>query len=166
MGVESYRYFPHETPAWGSPKKKRKRKAAKSEEPIRQNSVRDKKWKSAKEAKPENCDSPIEIQLLAALRNALPTGIMLWCQVVIGNYSADFVAISSRKRIVIEADGKDWHTSDEQRSYDRRRDEFMRGKGYDVIRFTGSDIYRDPSGCASRVRDLFRATKVSKPKYF
>lgn len=100
-----------------------------------------------------NCQSPIEVRLLRALVEALPPGARLRVQVPIGCYFADFAIECGQSRYVVEADGKAWHTSPEQREYDARRDAFMRGKGWTVVRFTGSEIARDSRQCAQLVAD-------------
>jgi len=47
--------------------------------------------------------------------------------------------------VAIEIDGHDFHEKTKaQASADRKRDRAVQCAGYSVIRFTGSDIYRDP----------------------
>jgi len=57
-------------------------------------------------------------------------------QMPIGPYFADFVC--RRRKLVIELDGSQHADS----NYDRRRDEFMRGQGYSVLRFWSHDAVR------------------------
>jgi len=48
-------------------------------------------------------------------------------------------------RVAVELDGHDFHErTKEQASKDRRRDRAFAASGWDVLRFTGSDVYRDP----------------------
>ncbi|MFI0849607.1 endonuclease domain-containing protein [Mesorhizobium sp. IMUNJ 23232] len=54
----------------------------------------------------------------------------------IGSYFADFCC--RKKKLVIELDGSQHADS----SYDRRRDEFMRAKGYSVLRFWSHDVLK------------------------
>ena len=56
----------------------------------------------------------------------------------IGPYIADFACPLSR--VVVEVDGAT-HGSDIERAYDRRRDAYMRARGWQVIRVTNMDIY-------------------------
>lgn len=56
-----------------------------------------------------------------------------------------------KKSLVIELDGKDFHSSKEQMNYDYQRENDIKLAGYDVMRFTGSQIYNDINGCLSKV---------------
>lgn len=58
--------------------------------------------------------------------------------------------------VLVECDGHDWHErTPQQASRDRARDrEILLKSGLPVVRFTGSEIVRDPDGCAKEVIDL------------
>ncbi len=58
----------------------------------------------------------------------------------IGPYVADFACIAAS--LVVEVDG-DMHGTDEARSHDSRRDEFMKSLGWMVLRIPARDVYRD-----------------------
>lgn len=98
-----------------------------------------------------NCESPIERALLPRLRDALPPDARVRVQVPIGPFRADFLVELVRARLVVEADGAAYHTAPEDVEYDRRRDDYMKRSGFDVIRFTGSQIVRDAPACARAV---------------
>ena len=52
----------------------------------------------------------------------------------------------------IECDGHDFHEkTKEQARKDKQRERALMADGYTVIRFTGSEIYQDPYGCAEEV---------------
>lgn len=53
-----------------------------------------------------------------------------------------------------------FHSTPDQVASDRRRDAFMRARGWHVLRFTGRAIRRDPLSCAADVRDLMRRLEV------
>lgn len=92
-------------------------------------------------------------------------------------YRADFVAVAigidhatrfcrdtkidasnTLLRVVIEIDGHDFHErTKEQASHDKARDRAMTKAGWHVLRFTGSDIYKDADACVLEVFDLFEA---------
>lgn len=56
------------------------------------------------------------------------------------------------RRLIIECDGHEFHDrTKEQASKDRRRDRVAALAGIDVFRFTDSDIWRDPWGCATQI---------------
>ncbi|MBZ9849957.1 DUF559 domain-containing protein [Mesorhizobium sp. CA14] len=58
-------------------------------------------------------------------------------QMPIGPYFADFACRS--EKLIVELDGSQHADS----SYDRRRDEFMRGKGFSVLRFWSFDVLKN-----------------------
>jgi very-short-patch-repair endonuclease len=90
-----------------------------------------------------------------------------WCslfvrpQAKIGDYRVDFLiyaADMSRRpdrvwrRLIIECDGHDFHErTKEQSTRDKSRDRDLIMRGYEVFRFTGSELWRDPLGCADQV---------------
>ena len=52
--------------------------------------------------------------------------------------------------LIVECDGHDFHDrSKEQASRDRERDRELKKLGYEVFRYTGSDIWKSPLGCAT-----------------
>lgn len=56
------------------------------------------------------------------------------------------------RKLVVECDGHQFHErTKEQAASDRSRDRALMGFGYDVFRFTGSELWRDPWGCAEQV---------------
>ena len=58
-------------------------------------------------------------------------------QVPIQNYIADFVCFE--KRVIIELDGSG-HNEDKQIEYDKKRDEFFKSQGYNVLRFWNNEL--------------------------
>lgn len=95
-------------------------------------------------------------------------GIFVRPQTPIGPYIADFYILArgygqcnlklwppkQEIRLVVECDGKDWHTSPEQIAYDRRRDEYMANLGIKVQRFTGTEINKSAVHCANCIEHL------------
>lgn len=75
----------------------------------------------------------------------------------IGPYRADFELVCRRSQteqfsIIIECDGHEFHEKTKQQAArDKKRDRFFAAAGYTVLRFTGSEIWRDPLGCANEV---------------
>lgn len=51
--------------------------------------------------------------------------------------------------IIIECDGYDYHSSKEQMKYDYERENNLKLAGYNIIRFTGSQIYSSPENCVA-----------------
>lgn len=123
----------------------------------------------------EQCESPIECILAAHLllegtdgynrivysdawaAHPDPSWGTIWtAQHEFGGLRPDFlfkVCLGEEKRfLAVECDGHDWHDrTKEQARRDRSRDRKLLAGGIPVIRFTGSEIVRDPSAC---VEDL------------
>jgi very-short-patch-repair endonuclease len=59
-------------------------------------------------------------------------------QHAIGNYIVDFCAL--RRKLIIELDGSQ-HL--EQEEYDTERTEFLKSKGYKVLRFWNNEVMND-----------------------
>jgi very-short-patch-repair endonuclease len=78
------------------------------------------------------------------------------------DWPADYVVVvlsDPNKFIVVECDGHDFHErTKEQAARDRSRDRRLQAAGHHVLRFTGSEIYRDPMKCAEEVLD--RANEI------
>lgn len=91
------------------------------------------------------CESPIE----KSFYDKLPAHIKRFTkpQFVIGKYRADFAI--PLFRLIIEADGKEFHEKNFQA--DRLRDRELLAQGWTTVRFTGSEIYNDVDSCIAFV---------------
>jgi very-short-patch-repair endonuclease len=113
----------------------------------------------------ERCDSPIEAALLEAL---WAVGAELcdngWfvvrphfeVETKDSVYRVDFlVGAIMREHLlqaVVECDGHDFHEkTKEQARHDKARDRALQRRGFNVIRFTGSEIHQDADRCAREV---------------
>lgn len=133
------------------------------------------------EAIRQRCDSPIEELLLAAMyadhriqefevffmgtlkpseRYVRGETIYIYQQAKVGRYRCDFLILDAScplevkepRWMVVECDGHEYHErTKEQAKRDKARDRFFQGKGYRVLRFTGSEIWNDPAGTAEEV---------------
>lgn len=89
----------------------------------------------------------------------------------IGSYRADFLLehlsafplrtadepYAETFRVVIECDGHDFHErTKDQAARDRSRDREMMELGFPVLRYTGSEIWREPIKCAAQAVDFAR----------
>ena len=79
--------------------------------------------------------------------------LSVWSQVKIDQYRADFVFNFSKddltEWVAIECDGHDFHDkTKEQAAKDRARDRHFQTKGLAIFRYTGSEIWKNASGCA------------------
>jgi len=95
------------------------------------------------------------------------TDVWVEQQVELGDWRAGFVIhhydwICEKWRVVIvECDGHDFHErTKEQAARDRSRDRRASLSGFVVLRFTGSEIWKDPLGCAEQVMRWFMAESV------
>lgn len=122
----------------------------------------------------DSCDSPIEEDLGAhiltcfsgkghplklALEVDLRSGdLVLVPQFKWSFYRSDWAILKAQpgaQALLIECDGKDFHSSPEQRAHDARKDAAAALRGHLTIRFTGSEIFRRPKACAEKI---FEAT--------
>lgn len=102
------------------------------------------------------CESPIERQLLQALFSAKTPIDGIVPQHHVGPYRLDFAVMGEGMRpIGIECDGHDFHEkTKEQAARDKRRDRYFVGKGWRILRFTGSEIYKSPQSCVREIIKL------------
>lgn len=102
------------------------------------------------------CESPIERRLYNGLTSA---GLYPRAQWPEGRYRID-IAFPGKK-IAIEADGKAFHSTPEQKAHDRKKDRYLRSKGWTVLRFTGSRIHRNLPAVVERIdRELTKKNQA------
>jgi very-short-patch-repair endonuclease len=105
------------------------------------------------------CESPAETAFLDAMVSAFDLkpekgllsggGLKLQMQVPVGPYRLDFLV---DKRLIVEVDGAAYHSSPEAVEKDGKRDTFMKGKGFAVIRIPAKITLYNPKEAAERVR--------------
>jgi very-short-patch-repair endonuclease len=78
----------------------------------------------------------------------------------VGRYRLDF-AIPD-KRIAIELDGHDYHKTKYQRTHDAKRDRWLYGQGWHVLRFTGTEIHQNLDRCIDEICALVGVERLSK----
>jgi very-short-patch-repair endonuclease len=91
-----------------------------------------------------------------------PVGCSLYLtpQASVAGYKADFllwVVVGTKYGgIVIECDGHAFHErTKEQAARDKKRDREMLAAGYPVLRFTGSEVFKDPHACVEQIKEVF-----------
>ena len=102
-------------------------------------------------------DTPIERLYYHAFRYVCEKeniGLYLYPQAEIKvedkTYRVDFVLygdILGNKKVVVECDGHEWHSSKRQIAYDNQRQRDLENKGIIVIRFSGTEIFNDEIKC-------------------
>jgi very-short-patch-repair endonuclease len=75
------------------------------------------------------------------LRDFRPYGARFRHETPIGPYIADFAWLAAR--IVVEVDG-DSHETDHGRRHDVKRDAFLKGQGFTVVRFDNDQVLDGP----------------------
>ncbi len=110
-------------------------------------------------------DSPIEKIMEKALKeNAIDydsqyavyekNGSKRWFH----KYIFDFVVYGKHSKVVVECDGKAYHSTDEQRVHDTTRDIWALHQGFDdVLRFTGSQIKKDVRLCIDKIKSTIQS---------
>lgn len=72
-------------------------------------------------------------------------------------YAWDFGRATGKaqwRRLIVECDGHDFHErTKEQAAKDRSRDRAAQLSGAGILRFTGSEIHKDPLGCAMQISE-------------
>lgn len=76
----------------------------------------------------------------------------------VGGWRVDFLFCAHSpdgwRQLIVECDGHDFHErTKEQAARDRSRDRQAQTAGFEVFRFTGSEIWSDPMGCARQILD-------------
>lgn len=83
--------------------------------------------------------------------------ILVRPQFPVGKYRVDFQIMAychpkGWRRLFVECDGHNFHErTKKQAAHDRSKDRALQMTGATVFRFTGSEIWNDPIGCADQV---------------
>jgi superfamily II DNA/RNA helicase/very-short-patch-repair endonuclease len=107
------------------------------------------------EARSEGCESPLELALLRAIRAAgLPEPLKQ--HKFYDSHGrlvtrADF-AYTTPRRVLLYADGLEFHSSLRQRIHDTRQSNLLQTEGWLVIRFLGPQVRANPEECAQQIR--------------
>lgn len=88
------------------------------------------------------CESPIELRFFVYAMNRIPN---LRPQVIVGPYRVDLAI--PEKKVAIELDGHEFHKTRQQRTQDAKRERYLQKQGWQIIRFTGTEIHKDVFEC-------------------
>ena len=117
------------------------------------------------EARAEGCDSPLELRLLKEMRTAGLPEPLKQHEVFSGEgrliTRADF-AYTTPRRILIYADGLEFHSRLGQRIHDGWQTNQLQNDGWLVLRFLGPEIHRKPSTCLRQIRQALES-RVQAP---
>lgn len=131
------------------------------------------------------CESPIEKMLFEQLYcdlnvaegfGGFSPGLRNWLicpQYKVGKFRVDFAVgyLAAERpypnhpfeqpgcvRFAVECDGHAFHEkTKEQAAKDKARDRFLTANGWRVMRFTGSEIYRDAAACSREIETAMRS---------
>ena len=114
------------------------------------------------------CESSIERLFLEAFDAIRTKNIhtmydyWLYPQVEIGNYRADFELINHKdKKIIVECDGHEFHQKSKQQvEKDNQRERDLKKLGYEVVRFSGSEIFKDAEKCVEDLLDILNSSDI------
>jgi very-short-patch-repair endonuclease/nucleoside 2-deoxyribosyltransferase len=95
------------------------------------------------------CESPIEKSLWRAMAKHRDKLGGFRPQFIVGRYRLDFA--DAERKLAIEADGFEFHTSKDQFTKDRQRQRDLELDGWRFIRFSGSEIHADADACAKQI---------------
>ena len=82
-----------------------------------------------------------------------PGKLLIVAQHQLGRFRADFaLMMEGGRKLIIECDGIEWHDrTNQQFVSERQRERDILILGWPVMRFTGSEIMRNPEACAADV---------------
>lgn len=101
------------------------------------------------------CESPIEIALGAELKLFIEyyfpqVSVLLMPQYKLDRFRYDFAVKfvgDDKPAVLIECDGREFHSKPEDVANDKRKNEAAEKAGIRLLRFTGRDIHRNGRGC-------------------
>lgn len=86
-------------------------------------------------------------------------GLKFRRQQPIGKYIVDFVCFS--KKLIIELDGG--QHAEEQREYDKKRDSWLKGQGFIVLRFWNTDVLENREGVITEILKHCAHARIPPP---
>lgn len=109
----------------------------------------------------DESESPFEEEVAKYL---LARGYHIKQQWPVGGYRIDMVAMCGRKKIAIECDGEQFHSSEEQIRGDIERQNVLERLGWRFIRIRGSEYYRDREKAMQRVLSELQSYEIVPEK--
>jgi very-short-patch-repair endonuclease len=102
--------------------------------------------------------SPIEVSFWEVASLRIPD---LQREVWIDNkYRVDFLV--PKQKVIIELYGYEHHKEKWKLTKDAQRERYLQKNGYQVLRFTGSEIYKDVHSCVNEVLAIINNIQTSK----
>lgn len=105
--------------------------------------------------------TPIEVPFYDALRETgLVFAVQPWIQGVETRFRLDFLVFYDGGMVAVELDGHDSHRTKEQRERDARRDRWFAERKVRTLRWTGSEVTRNPPECVRQLLQILRGTQA------
>ena len=89
------------------------------------------------------------------------SGFVWTSQFSFNQYRADFAFVFyseliSYKKVIVECDGHEFHEkTKEQAAKDKKRDRYFQQNGWQILHFTGSEIYENPRKCIYELLNIY-----------
>lgn len=110
-------------------------------------------------------ESPIEKMFLEAVIELAPPELArLQVAHKVASYRLDFAL--PEINLGIELDGYEYHSSKDAFTKDRQRERYLRSIGWDIIRFSGSEIHRDVKQCVDETVERARSIQQHMERPF
>lgn len=101
--------------------------------------------------------TPIEVPFYDALREtSLVFAVQPWIQGVESCFRLDFLVFYDGGMVAVELDGHDSHKTKEQRTRDAKRDRWFAARKVRTLRWTGSEVMRNPQECVRELLEIVR----------
>jgi very-short-patch-repair endonuclease len=94
-----------------------------------------------------------EIRLWSRLKSKQISGYKVRRQYGVGPYIVDFYCL--RLKLAIEIDG-DSHFSPSGQSHDKKRDDYIRKEGIEILRLTTTEVYENLDGVVDYLTEEFQ----------
>jgi len=101
--------------------------------------------------------TPIEVPFYDALRETgLVFAVQPWVQGTDSRFRLDFLVFYDGGMVAVELDGHETHRSKEQRMRDAKRDRWFAARKVRTLRWTGSEVTRNPQECVRELLEIVR----------
>lgn len=112
------------------------------------------KFLSAKEINDLYVGSPIEEKMWKQLKeNMIPAEREFHEKIKNSNYFIDFALFCKNIKIALECDGDTFHLKEQDVKYDKKRDNNLKSKGWNVLRYTTDEINYDIKNVIYQVKE-------------
>ncbi|MDD7441164.1 MAG: AAA domain-containing protein [Sutterellaceae bacterium] len=106
----------------------------------------------------EEAESPFESAVGKALTSR---GYRLTPQYRVGSYRIDFVVSDGHRKAALECDGDQYHSSPEAVAKDLERQTVLERIGWNFVRVSGGEYFRDPDGAVDRICEALSNLGIS-----